>query len=123
MVDSKNVVLLSMIGTGGIVVISDIQGGKGIRGTHLLAVGMVFIVLTAAADTVPKIATPFALLVFLGVALTKGAKVFNGITSNVTTTSAPVMGAGNSASSGQSNNVVVPPKRRQRNTGPSQVTH
>lgn len=115
-----------MIGTGGIVVMSDIQEGKGIRGTHLLAVGMVFIALTAAADTVPKLATPFSILVFLGVALTKGASVFNAISKNVTdsgsTTVTPV-GAGNSGSSGQASSTVVPPKRRQRSTGPSSVTH
>lgn len=112
-----------MVGTGGIVVMSDIQEGKGIRGTHLLAIGIVFIALTAAADTVPGIATPFSLLVFLGIALTKGAKVFNGLTGGVSKDSKPVMGAGNSASSGTSNQVVVPVRQRHRNTGPSQVTH
>ena len=112
-----------MVGTGGIVVVSDIQVGKGIRGTHLLAIGVVFIVLTAAADTVPAIATPFALLVFLGIALTKGAKVFTGITGGMSNNSKPVVGTGNSADSGTATNVVIPPKQRQRNTGPSQVTH
>ena len=123
MVDSKNVVLLSMVGTGGIVVMSDIQEGKGIRGTHLLAIGVVFVVLTAAADTVPGIATPFSLLVFLGIALTKGAKVFNGITGGVSKNTTPVAGSGNSSDAGSATHVVVPPKTRHRNTGPSQVTH
>lgn len=72
----KDVVVMSMVGSGMLVVVDDVRTG-GIKGTHILALGMVFIVVSASADIAPQVAVPFSLLVFTGIALTKGAKVFN----------------------------------------------
>ena len=74
----KNVVLMSMVGSGAIVAIDDIRSG-GIKGTHLLALGFVYIAVSAATDVVPQVGVPFALLVFAAIALTKGANVFNAV--------------------------------------------
>lgn len=125
MANPKNIVILSLVGTGGVVIVSDIQEGNGIRGTHLLALGIVGVVLTATADTVPKIAIPLALLVFVGVLLSKGAKLFGNLTGGLTATT-KVHGQAAANTVKQSSNVsgtVVPAKRRLRSTGPSQTTH
>lgn len=74
----KNVVLMSMVGSGAIVTIDDIRKG-GIKGTHLLALGFVYIAVSAATDVAPQVGVPFALLVFAAIALTKGADVFNSV--------------------------------------------
>jgi hypothetical protein len=74
----KNVVLMSMVGSGAIVAIDDIRSG-GIKGTHLLALGFVYIAVSAATDVAPQVGVPFALLVFAAIALTKGANVFNAV--------------------------------------------
>ena len=76
--DSKNVVALSLVGSGVIVTIDDIRT-DGIKGTHLLALGIVYIAVSAATDISPQIGVPFALLVFTSIALTKGTKVFNSL--------------------------------------------
>jgi hypothetical protein len=77
-VTNKNVVLMSMVGSGAIVTIDDIRNG-GIKGTHLLALGFVYIAVSAATDVAPQVGVPFALLVFAAIALTKGADVFNSV--------------------------------------------
>jgi len=76
--NSKNVVAMSLVGSGIIVTIDDIRT-DGIKGTHLLALGVVYIAVSAATDISPSVGVPFALLVFTGIALTKGTKVFNAI--------------------------------------------
>lgn len=76
--DSKNVVLVSMAGSALIVTIDDIRT-DGIKGTHLLALGFVYIAVSGVADVAPAVGVPFALLVFAAIALTKGANVFNAI--------------------------------------------
>lgn len=76
--NDKNVVLMSMVGSGAIVTIDDIRNG-GIKGTHLLALGIVYIGVSAATDISPAVGVPFALLIFAAIALTKGATVFNAI--------------------------------------------
>jgi len=78
MASDKNIVLMSMAGSGVIVTIDDIRNG-GIKGTHLLALGVVYIAVSAATDISPAVGVPFALLVFASIALTKGADVFNAI--------------------------------------------
>lgn len=76
--NDKNIVLMSMVGSGAIVTIDDIRTG-GIKGTHLLALGVVYIAVSAATDVAPQVGVPFALLVFAAIALTKGANVFNSV--------------------------------------------
>jgi hypothetical protein len=76
--NSKNVVAMSLVGSGIIVTVDDIRT-DGIKGTHLLALGIVYIAVSAATDISPQVGVPFALLVFTTIALTKGAKVFNAI--------------------------------------------
>lgn len=76
--NDKNVVILSMVGSGVIVTIDDVRTG-GIKGTHLLALGFVYIAVSAATDVAPQVGVPFALLVFAAIALTKGANVFNSV--------------------------------------------
>lgn len=77
--NDKSVVLMSMVGSGAIVTIDDIRSGGGIKGTHLLALGFVYIAVSAATDVAPQVGVPFALLVFAAIALTKGANVFNAV--------------------------------------------
>jgi hypothetical protein len=72
-----------MAGSGVIVTIDDIRTG-GIKGTHLLALGFVYIGVSALTDVSPGVGVPFALLVFATIALTKGVRVFNDI-ANVST--------------------------------------
>jgi hypothetical protein len=69
---------MSLIGSGVIVTVDDIRT-DGIKGTHLLALGIVYIAVSAATDISPAVGVPFALLVFASIALTKGANVFNAI--------------------------------------------
>jgi len=116
----SNLVVMSMVGSAGVVVASDIQDGKGIRGTHLLALGFVFIALSATSDFAPKVATPFALLVFTGIILTKGPKLFKAFDPK----QVKVPGYGQSPSkvtNANPNQVVVPPRNRVRTTAPSGV--
>lgn len=77
--NDKNIVLMSMVASGAIVTIDDIRTGGGIKGTHLLALGFVYIAVSAATDVAPQVGVPFALLVFAAIALTKGADVFTAI--------------------------------------------
>lgn len=77
--NSKNAVLMSMVGSGVIVTVDDIRTGGGVKGTHLLALGIVYIAVSAAADVSPAVGVPFALLVFATIALTKGADVFTSL--------------------------------------------
>lgn len=76
--NDKNVVAMSLVASGVIVTIDDIRT-DGIKGTHLLALGVVYIAVSAATDIAPSVGVPFALLVFASIALTKGANVFNSI--------------------------------------------
>lgn len=119
--DPKNLVLLSMVGSAGIVVASDVQDSGSINGTHLLALGIVSVGITAAADTVPKVAVPLALLIFAGLLLSRGAKIFNNLSNKLASkgnTTAP--GTNANASVGNASGVVVPPRQRVRTTAPGQ---
>jgi hypothetical protein len=113
--DNKNLVILAMVGSTIIVVADDIKKG-GISGTHLLALGVVFIALSAANDVSPRIGGPFALLVFAGIALTKGPDVISAI-GNVGSSSGNKTVATNPGyiAPAHAGGVVVPPKVRQRN--------
>jgi hypothetical protein len=75
---NQNIVAMSLVGSAALVTVDDIRTG-GIKGTHLLALGFVYIAVSAATDVAPAFGVPFALLVFVGIALTKGANVFNAI--------------------------------------------
>jgi len=105
-----------MVGSTIIVVASDIKKG-GISGTHLLALGVVFIALTAANDVSPKVGGPFAVLVFAGIALTKGPDVIKSIGGIGSSGSARNAMSGTNPGSvapAHAGGVVVPPKVRQR---------
>lgn len=116
MVDGKNIVLLSMVGSAGIVVVSDVQDSGSINGTHLLALGIVSVGMTAAADTVPKVAVPLSLLILFGIMLSKGAKVFGKLANRVSSPPANPVASNSTVSA---TGVVVPPRQRVRTTGPS----
>ena len=128
---AKNIVLISMVGTGLLVIADDIHQGKGIRGTHLLGLGLVYVGLSAAQDFAPKVAVPFAILVFVGVALTKGANLVNAI-GNVSKLKGNFPAPGSSpskaldATGSQTTSLtaaVVPVRKRVRTTGPSGVSN
>lgn len=71
---ARQVVLISMLGTGGII-IYDIISHKGVELSGdeafraVWSLGLLFLLLAMAADTVPGLAGPFALLVLLAVAV------------------------------------------------------
>jgi hypothetical protein len=115
-VNNDNIVILSMVGIGILVVADDLKKG-GLKGTHLLALGVVYLILTGASDVAPKVAAPFALLTFTGVALYKGPDLLNsigGIGSNAGAT--PAANNPNNPAPANSGGVVIAPKRRQRTT-------
>lgn len=73
---ARQLVLVSMLGTGGIVVYdlishSELSADDSFRAVWSL--GLLFLLLAVLADTVPEIAGPFALLVLLAVAVGREA--------------------------------------------------
>lgn len=124
-INSSNVVLITMVGTAIVVVGSDLQSG-GIKGTHLLALGMVYLALSAVDDFAPKLALPFSALVLIGVLLTRGPKIISalgGIGSNDATLKQAANGpVGNpSPVSNNTTGAVIPP-RPARRSAPGVIT-
>lgn len=120
-INSQNVVLITMVGTAIVVVGSDLQDG-GIKGTHLLGLGIVYLGLAAVDDFAPKLAIPFSVLVLVGVLLTRGPKVLNalgGISSSNTTLKEAAQGPIQNPS--PASGTVVPP-RPPRRSAPSTIT-
>lgn len=123
-INSDNVVLITMVGTAIVVVGSDLQSG-GIKGTHLLGLGIVYLALAAVNDFAPKLAIPFSVLVLVGVLLTRGPKVLNalgGISSSNATLSDAAKGPIQNPSPTQNTNGVVIPRRMPVRTAPSTIT-
>jgi hypothetical protein len=114
-VNNDNIVILSMVGIGILVVADDLKKG-GLKGTHLLALGVVYLVLTGASDVAPKLAAPFALLTFAGVALYKGPDLLDSIGSIGSSDAGATPAANpNNPAPAHSGGVYIPPKVRQRN--------
>lgn len=120
----KNVVIVSMLGTGALVIADDIKNKGGIHGTHLLGLGIVYIGITAANDFAPKVAVPLALLVFAAVALAKGPKLIDAF-GTIGSSSANLPGYASNPSTlvpgSSGNGVVIAPKKPVRSTGPSGI--
>jgi len=72
-----NLVVFAMIGTVGIIIVSDIHAGKFPSARQMVGLGFVFAALAGLTAVAPGIAAPFALLVFVGVLLTKGLGAFS----------------------------------------------
>jgi cell wall-associated NlpC family hydrolase len=73
------IVVFAMIGTAGVLIVSDIHAGKFPSARQLVGLGFVFAAIAALTAIAPAIAVPFALLVFAGVLLNKGLGFFSGI--------------------------------------------
>lgn len=82
-VSPHTAVVLSMVGTGVVIVISDAVEGAFPRPRAILGLGVVYVALAALADLSPRLAVPFSALVFTGVLLTKGSHALAGIQSAV----------------------------------------
>lgn len=82
MTPSRNAVLISLLGTAAIAVGASVIKGTLPTGRRMFAIGAVYVGLAAVADTVPRVATPLAGLVFVAVALSEGidaAKAVGGV--------------------------------------------
>lgn len=76
-------VLLSLVGLLGLAAYrGNLSGDRGL-GHRLWGVGMLGLMLSAAADFVPQIAGPFALLVLLGYATSGGDKAIENVLGKV----------------------------------------
>lgn len=120
-INSQNVVLITMVGTAIVVVGSDLQEG-GIKGTHLLGLGIVYLGLAAVDDFAPKLAIPFSVLVLVGVLLTRGPKVLNAL-GGISSSNASLKDAaqGPIQNPSPASGAVVPP-RPPRRSAPSTIT-
>lgn len=76
---AHKIVVVSMVGTAGVVVVGDFAKGDTPSARSLLGLGVVFALLAGASDVAPEAAGPFAGLVFAGAALTKGAPAFDAL--------------------------------------------
>lgn len=75
---ARQLVLVSMLGTGAIVVydlVSHSELGADQSFRAVWSLGLLFLLLAVAADTIPEVAGPFALLVLLAVAVGREAVV------------------------------------------------
>jgi hypothetical protein len=115
----NGVVLISMLGTGVLVIGNDIKNKGGIHGTHLLGLGIVYIGLTAMNQVSPKLAIPFSILVFVAVALATGPSLLTSI-GNYTSSNTKLPGYKQDPSTFVPG-AVVPPKKSVRSTGPSGI--
>lgn len=118
----KGVILVAMLGTGVIVVANDIKNEGGIHGTHVLALGIVYVGITAANEVSPRIAVPLSLLIFAAVALTKGPGVLDSITKYASSSDKSSLPTYGQDPSTFVPGAVVPPKSRLRSTGPSGIS-
>lgn len=73
-------VLLSMIGTAGIVIVGEASRGELPKPRRLLALGVVYVGLATLATVSPPIAVPAALVVLAGTALARGQDAASGLT-------------------------------------------
>lgn len=122
-INANNVVLVTMVGTAVVVIGSDLKEGKGIRGTHLLGLGLVYASLAALNDFAPKLAIPFSVLVLVGVLLYRGPGIIDAF-GNVGTSSANLTDVAKGTANVQTQNTSghVQPPRQPRRSSPSVVT-
>lgn len=73
-------VLLSMIGTAGIIVVGEASRGELPKPRRLLALGIVYTGLATLATVAPPLAVPASLVVLAGTALAKGQDAAEGLT-------------------------------------------
>jgi murein DD-endopeptidase MepM/ murein hydrolase activator NlpD len=81
---ANSLVLLSMIGTGAIIVVGEASRGELPRPRRLLALGVVYVGLATLATVAPPVAVPAALVVLAGTALARGQDAAEGITRGFT---------------------------------------
>lgn len=119
-INAQNVVLVTMVTTAVVVVGSDLQSG-GIKGTHLIGLGLVYAALAALNDFAPKLAIPFSVLVLAGVLLTRGPKLITALGGISSTNKTLADAANKPLALAPATNPVVPPKPRRRSV-PSTIT-
>jgi cell wall-associated NlpC family hydrolase len=72
-------VTASLLGTGLVVVAANAAKGQAPKPRSILGLGFVYVALAAMADFAPKLAGPFAALVFVGTLLTEGAPALGAV--------------------------------------------
>ncbi len=77
--DARRVVLLSMIGTTGIVLASRVRKGQWPEPKQFVGTAFVYLVVGGLADFAPGVAAPGAALIFAGTAIKLGPEVFGSI--------------------------------------------
>jgi cell wall-associated NlpC family hydrolase len=75
----RTIVTASLLGTGLVVVAANAAKGQAPKPRSILGLGFVYVALAAMADFAPKLAGPFAALVFVGTLLTEGAPALNAV--------------------------------------------
>ena len=73
-----------MLGTGVVVIIANASKGQAPKPRAVLGLGFVYMALAALGDFAPKLAAPFAALVFVGTLLTEGAPALDAVANAVT---------------------------------------
>lgn len=77
---NRRIVVATIVGTSAIVLLSDLQSGKGIPEPQTwIALGALYMLLGLTYDFAPELATPMALIIFFAVVGTKGAPLLKSL--------------------------------------------
>ena len=81
MAKQRNVIFWSLGATGVVILVSRSVKGEWPDVRTFLALGIMYVILGFAYDFAPKLAGPFALLIFFAVLMYQGVDAFGGISS------------------------------------------
>lgn len=82
--NNRALVIATIVGTGSIVLLSDLQRGKGVPDPSTwIALAALYLMLGFAIDLAPAVAVPVALIVFAAVVFSRGEPLLTGLTRSI----------------------------------------
>lgn len=75
----QSAVVISMVGSAGVIVVSRASQGKTPEPRMLIAVGFIYLVVAGTAEFAPEIGLPLAVMVFVAITLSVGGDALAGI--------------------------------------------